>query len=304
MSMATGKVESIVTNAASISPATDRALKYHTEETPYTLPTGTDESEWARLNAQHYGIKSYWGSNSAGANWPKSPKKILELGLGTGVWALEVAAQFPGSEVIGVDIIEPNLETKPANFSFHRLNVVTDPWPFESGSFDIVHCRFLAMHLPNFRDLVKKAIDATAPNGILMFEDPALVMRSVDKAVPSPVALFFAIYQGHSEANGVNCRTGPEFLPIIRDSKQFSEIHETIVPAPMGDWTEDEKLNSIGLGLQVGLIEGARFQNPRLYRFGMTKEIVEGMCQELLKKENHLCYDMYFVWARKRKTNL
>ncbi|KZO90766.1 S-adenosyl-L-methionine-dependent methyltransferase [Calocera viscosa TUFC12733] len=298
--MAVG-VESLSTKDDAKTAAVNGHRKYHTAETPYTLPAGTDADEWHRLNAQHYGIKSYWGGNNAGAQWPENPKKILEISVGSGVWALEVAEQFPGAEVVGVDIVEPKLERKPTNFTFKMLNVVKDPWPFASDTFDIVHCRFLTMHIPEFHKLLEKAIDATAPGGILMFEDPDLGVKSDTKPVPTAAQLFFAIYHGCCESVGVDARPGPKFASIIRGSRKCSEIHETLVSVPMGDWTEDKRLHGIGLGMQAGLIEGARGQNPRMFQFGMTREIVEGMVKEVQKNENQLYYDLYFVWARKRR---
>ncbi|KZT56692.1 S-adenosyl-L-methionine-dependent methyltransferase [Calocera cornea HHB12733] len=292
--------EELTGSGASTVPTLNGHRKYHTAETPYSLPSGTDESEWHRLNAQHYGLKAYWRGNNAGAKWPENPKKILEISLGSGVWAMEVAEQFPGTEVVGVDIVEPRMKRSPPNFSFHRLNVVTDTWPFAPETFDIIHCRFLCMHIPEFQALVKKAIDATKPGGIVMFEDPDLAIKSDYRPVPAQVALFFAVYHGFHEFNGVDARPGPKFAPLFKASQKFSEIHETAVSLPMGDWTEDQALNSAGMGMRSGLVDGARGQSPRMFQFGMTREIVEGMCQEVLKKDNKLHYDMYFVWGRKR----
>ncbi|KZT56691.1 S-adenosyl-L-methionine-dependent methyltransferase [Calocera cornea HHB12733] len=267
--------------------------------------SGADQTESQRLNAQHNGIKAYWGGNNAGAKWPEKPAKILEIGMGSGVWAMEVAEQFSGAEVIGVDLAEPNMERKPPNFIFQRLNVATDAWPFAPDTFDIVHCRFVCIHIPNFQNLLEKAIEATAPGGIIMFEDPDLTFKSDGQPVPARAALLFALMHGYGKWNGVDTNTGPMLAPIIRASKKFSEIHESIIPAPMGDWTEDKTLHAIGLGMRAGLVDAARgTPDPRFFQFGMTREIGEGMCQEVMKNENRLYFDIHFVWARKRRATM
>lgn len=39
-----------------------------------------------------------------------SPKRILDIGAGTGIWAIEIADQYPESTVIGTDLspVQPN----------------------------------------------------------------------------------------------------------------------------------------------------------------------------------------------------
>lgn len=34
----------------------------------------------------------------------ESPRKVLDVGAGTGIWAIEFADQFPSTEVIGTDL--------------------------------------------------------------------------------------------------------------------------------------------------------------------------------------------------------
>ncbi len=36
---------------------------------------------------------------------------VLDIGSGSGVWAAEVAKQFPGADVLGIDIVLPHLAT-------------------------------------------------------------------------------------------------------------------------------------------------------------------------------------------------
>ncbi|EJU03999.1 S-adenosyl-L-methionine-dependent methyltransferase [Dacryopinax primogenitus] len=270
----------------------------------YSVPqTGIDERSERRLNAQHYGIKDFFGVNNCGAPWPTHPKPILEIGSGNGVWAREVCEQLPEAEVVGVDIVD-GLRSKPPNFTFRLLNLVKDPWPFSPGSFDIVHCRYVTMHIPNCKQLLDNAIEATAPGGILMFEDQDQQLRAEGKPVSYPAVLAFTIFRGYCESCGVNPRPGALLAPMIIASGQFSETHETIVPAPMGPWTEDKKLHVIGEGMRTGIIEAARAFSPKVYEFGMTKSIVEGMVRELENPENKIYANEYLVWARKKPDHL
>lgn len=33
-----------------------------------------------------------------------NPQQILDLGTGTGIWAMDIADQFPSAQVLGIDI--------------------------------------------------------------------------------------------------------------------------------------------------------------------------------------------------------
>ncbi|KZO98999.1 S-adenosyl-L-methionine-dependent methyltransferase [Calocera viscosa TUFC12733] len=301
--MATG-VDSRSARSASDNTLGDEHQIYHNADTPYPLPTGADSGEAKRLNAQHYGIKTYFAGNNAGAKWPDNPKRILEISVGSGTWAREVAEQFPDAEVIGVDISEPKLEKRPPNFRFKLLNLIKDPWPFEPDTFDIVHCRFLTMHIPGFKFLLDNAIKATAPGGILMFEDLELRLKSDKKPLPSPVALFDAVFRTFTTSAGIDDLAGSKFASIITASGKFSETHETVVPAPMGTWTDDKKLHSIGLGMQTGFVAASRSSHPRLAQFGFSRETIEELVAQALNNENRLYMDVYFVWARKKVLHL
>ncbi|EJU04001.1 S-adenosyl-L-methionine-dependent methyltransferase [Dacryopinax primogenitus] len=278
--------------------------EYHKAQTPYFFPAGTDEAEWDRLNAQHYGIKAYFKGNRHGARWPKTPRRILELGVGTGAWATEVAAEFPKAQVVGVDVVQPRLGKTPQNFTFVSMNVLDDVWPFEPGSFDVVNCRFLLMHMPNFERVLNKAIDVTAPGGILMLADPASRFQAEGRPVPPEASKLYDVYWGYCKTQGIVPGTGPLFAPLLAASKKFSEVHELVLPACMGPWPKNERLHPFGEGMRKGIIDGARSLNSKVFEFGLTGEIVEGMVRQVLDPENRLYVDEYFVWARKKQEGL
>ncbi|EJU03996.1 hypothetical protein DACRYDRAFT_114435 [Dacryopinax primogenitus] len=243
---------------------------------------GTDQDERHRLNAQHYGIKAYFGGNHHSAHWPANPRKILDIGVGTGAWATEIAEEFPMAEVVGVDITEPYLGKIPPNFTFKCLNVLTDPWSLATGTFDVVNCRFPLMHVPNFGTVLDKAIEV----------------------VPLKASRFFDVYWSYCKTRGVLPGTGPLLAPRISASKKFSEVHELVVPACMSPWPKDERLHAIGEGMRTGMIAAARSFIVKLQEFGLTNEIVEDMIEEALNPDNKMYVDLYFVWARKKVYNL
>jgi SAM-dependent methyltransferase len=96
-----------------------------------------------------------------------SPRRVLDLGTGTGKAARVVAERFPEAEVVGADLspamIEEARRVLPAELSGRVRFEVADAsrLPFEDGAFDLV---VLLNMIPFFQELAR----VTAPGGRLV----------------------------------------------------------------------------------------------------------------------------------------
>jgi SAM-dependent methyltransferase len=99
---------------------------------------------------------------------PAAPKRVLDLGTGTGLAAFIAARRFPTAEVTGVDLADAMVEQARRNtppelaerLRFQQADAVE--LPFESGSFDLVQ---LANMIPFFDELAR----VTGPGGHVVF---------------------------------------------------------------------------------------------------------------------------------------
>src|SRR5690348_2751118 len=82
----------------------------HLADAPYVLPS--DEQEISRLDFQHYMLRYALRANYAAP--VERPTSILDVGSGTGRWAMEMAQLFPQANVIGTDLVEPKSESLSA----------------------------------------------------------------------------------------------------------------------------------------------------------------------------------------------
>ena len=62
-----------------------------------------DESELDRLDLSHQMFKIIMSDKLFLAPISK-PGKILDIGTGTGIWAIEMGDDFPDSEILGTDL--------------------------------------------------------------------------------------------------------------------------------------------------------------------------------------------------------
>ncbi len=87
---------------------------------------------------------------------PGEPKRVLDLGTGTGAAAFEAARRFPSAEVVGVDLAEQMLAQARSKTPPELAGRVTfqaadaERLPFQDGSFELV---VLANMIPFFDEL-------------------------------------------------------------------------------------------------------------------------------------------------------
>ncbi len=141
-------------------------------DAPYMLPK--DDGETNRLDFQHYMLR-YVLRGNYGVPLTE-PRDILDVGCGTGRWPIEMARQFPQANVIGLDIVPPQVDNtpRPDNCVFVTGNVL-EGLPFPDASFDFVHQRLLLGAIPAQRwpDVVAELLRVTRPGGWIELIEPA-----------------------------------------------------------------------------------------------------------------------------------
>lgn len=77
----------------------------------------TDEVEQERLDIHHEIFTQLLGGKFTNAPLEK-PQRILDVGTGTGIWAIDFGDMYPSAEVIGVDLSPIQPSWVPPNVRF------------------------------------------------------------------------------------------------------------------------------------------------------------------------------------------
>jgi len=67
---------------------------------------------------------------------------VLDVGTGTGIWAIDFADEFPNTVVLGTDLSPIQPDMVPPNCIF-EVDDVRDLWTYPENYFDFVHIRSL-----------------------------------------------------------------------------------------------------------------------------------------------------------------
>lgn len=111
----------------------------------------------------------------------QSPKHVLDIATGTGIWAIQFAKQHPDATVTGTDLslIQPPADALPPNVAFVKENSETDEWVFPHP-FDFIFLRLVYTCFDDYPALVRRCFAHLAPGGWLEFDDSGFGLLCTD----------------------------------------------------------------------------------------------------------------------------
>ncbi|KAI5857387.1 S-adenosyl-L-methionine-dependent methyltransferase [Durotheca rogersii] len=236
-----------------------------------------------------------------------SVQKVLDVGCGTGLWAIDFADQHPGAEVTGVDISAQQPQWIPPNLKF-EIDDVTRPWTYKPNSFDYIHMRWLVGSITDWTSLYKEVFKALKPGGWFENKESSAIITSDDGTVADGSALdqWGKVFGESGKRIGRSFRVVEEGIQRkAMEEAGFVDIREHDFKTPLGDWPADPKLKEIGQYNQLALeqdIEGFLVY-VWITIMGWTKEEISvyavHLRRELRSRKVHPYYPQKVVIGRK-----
>lgn len=164
-------------------------------EVPYPLPC--DLAETQRQNLRTLLCISVFGGPLSTTKFDENPpKKVLEVGCGTGYWSAMCHDHFAERghtdvEFVGFDIapIAPNLNKKGMKWKFVQHDLRRAPWPFEDAEFDLVMMKDLSLIMTvgtSSENTMMDCVRLLRDGGVLEVWDSDYPVRSLMPDAPPP----------------------------------------------------------------------------------------------------------------------
>ncbi|KAI4235988.1 MAG: hypothetical protein LQ349_002822 [Xanthoria aureola] len=181
----------------------------------YVLPN--DEAELDRLDVTHQKLKILLQDKLLRCP-VRNPGRVLDVGTGTGIWAIEYGDDHPDTEILGTDLSPIQPSWVPPNVKF-EVDDCEEPWTFPE-KFDVIHARYLASAIADWPKLVSQAFQFTKPGGYSEFQDYDLVYYSEDGTLTDDLAIqkWITIFLQAARDFGRDPCPGPRLAGLMRDA--------------------------------------------------------------------------------------
>ncbi|KAH0566179.1 hypothetical protein GP486_000432 [Trichoglossum hirsutum] len=215
------------------------------------------------------------------------PKRILDVGTGTGIWAIEMGNDL---SPIQPDMVPPNVH--------FEVDDVEERWMYNEP-FDYIHSRTMAKSIADWPNLVRQCYKFTRPGGWVEFQDLDIRYYSKDGSLRTDHHIYRWVYDliEASTLAGRDPCPGPKLEGWVREAG-YQNVHHHKFILPVGPWPKDFTLKQVGAWNLMQIDEGLEAFSLRLFTriFGWSISDIHVMLaharNDLRDKSIHAQFDL------------
>lgn len=284
----------------------ENGRRYHAyRDGAYLMPNDAEEQD--RLDLHHHIYRL--ALNGALHRAPLGPnfRRVLDFGTGTGIWAIDMADEYPEAEVLGVDLSPIQPDWLPANCKFY-VDDIESPWTWSPHeAFDYIHGRGMGGSVADWPQLYTSIFENLKPGGWVEMQEYEAWISSDDdpELTKAPnTKLWQELVDEASTKFGKRMNVASEQKRWIEEAG-FGDVREDVVKIPIGHWAKNPKLKEVGRYQRehmIACVEAftlAPLTRILGWRMEEAQVLMAGVRNEFKDPKLHLLTIFHFVYGRK-----
>ncbi|KAK4545871.1 hypothetical protein LTR36_002435 [Oleoguttula mirabilis] len=276
---------------------------YHAyKDGTYVFPN--DEREADRLDLQHHLLRMTYGNRLYFAP-VNNPKRCIDIGTGTGIWAVDFADDHPECEVTGIDLSPGQPTLVPPNLKF-IIDDAEDLWIYQQP-FDFIHARLMGGCFADWPNFFRQAYQNLEPGGWIEIQDYGLPVKSADGTHEGTNILKWGelLCEASSKLGrplGSDC--SDYYVQRMHDAG-FVDVQQKVFMWPSNSWPKDPFMKELGRWNQINILDGLEGFCLALFTRGLgwSKEEVDvfvaRVSRDLHDRRIHAYFPMPVTFGRK-----
>ena len=230
------------------------SIRMYREENGRTYHAYKDGAYWApnderqneSLDISHHMFLLVLSSKLYLAPLSGTIENALDIGTGTGIWAIDFADEHPETTVYGTDLSPIQPTFVPPN-CFFVIDDARDEGCYPTNHFDFVHIRGLFGSINDWPALYNQIYTCLKPGGYFEQVEISIDITSDDGTVEpgSPLVTFTKCFTDAGKRTGQTFRISDTMKREI-EAAGFVNAVETVYKIPLGGWAEDPNLQQLG----------------------------------------------------------
>ncbi|KAF7552037.1 hypothetical protein G7Z17_g4572 [Cylindrodendrum hubeiense] len=255
-------------------------------------------------NLQNHHLLLTFGGKKHFAPCADTAKRVLDVGTGTGAWAIEFADEHPHAEVIGVDMAAIQPSFVPPNCTFEVDDVEKD-WTW-TKKFDYIFVRLMAGSFADWDRFTSQCWDSLEPGGWIEVIDPTFPAKSDDGTLDpdSPLNKWDELTVKGAANLGRRFDEGVNHEGRLK-AQGFVNVQRIVFKWPTNTWPKDPKYKEIGLWTLANIEGNLEIISSILLALGLKmsrEEIVVFLAEvraEMRNRKVHAYWEVLVVIGQK-----
>ncbi|UPX11909.1 uncharacterized protein EKO05_0002493 [Ascochyta rabiei] len=177
-----------------------------------------------------------------------SPSRILDIGTGTGLWAMDMADFFPAAEITATDLSPIHSSNVPPNLTF-EIDDANSAFTYPPDHFDYIHIRGLTGCIKSWPALYSNCLASLAPGGWIEHLEFSVETSASKTSTAYSDQILTAFSQSVLDVGAHKTHMSFDVIHSMHPTLAaagFVDVHTQTFIWPIGPWPKDPYLKDLG----------------------------------------------------------